>query len=151
EYSAVHDSRARPEHRHLERLGLDGTAVYRRDDPVILQFWPPWDYNCRCAVVPLTVADAAARGVKEAQEWLRTGQPPAAPAFVAPPPFSPPAGFAGPVRLSQGDPWVRYQGPRGGRGWRNARTGEVVYGDRPGGKDASPEGGRRRPTDAPAS
>lgn len=46
EYVAVHDSRARKEHLEMERRGLDGTAVYRRDDPIWQDFLPPWDYNC---------------------------------------------------------------------------------------------------------
>lgn len=30
--------------------------------------------------------------------------------------------------LAATDPWHAYQGPRGGRGWRNAVTGRIVYG-----------------------
>jgi len=102
EYNAVHDSRARPEHRAMETLGIDGTNVYRRDDPSMRKFLPPWDYNCRCAVVPLSIEDAAAKGVAEAREWLQTGVPPARPAWVAPPPFDPPADFAGPSGWTEG-------------------------------------------------
>jgi hypothetical protein len=29
----------------------------------------------------------------------------------------------------QGDDWVPYVGPRGGEGWKNPETGEVIYGD----------------------
>lgn len=96
EYNATHDSRTRPEHLRLESLGLNGTGIYRRDDPLWRSFLPPWDFNCRCAVVPLSVEDAAAKGVQEAQQWLANGRPPAYPAHVLPPPFSPPAGWAGP-------------------------------------------------------
>lgn len=39
-------------------------------------------------------------------------------------------------RFDQGD-WQPFEGDRGGRGWRNARTGTVVYGDRPGGDGAA--------------
>lgn len=90
-YSAIHDGRARPEHLKMEQLGLDGTAVYRRDDPVMQRgrYLPPWGYNCRCATTPLTVKEAARRGVKEAQLWLETGVEPASPAFVDTPPFPP--------------------------------------------------------------
>ena len=45
-YSATHDGRVRDEHLAMEKLGLNGTAVYRRDDPVIQKFWPPWSWNC---------------------------------------------------------------------------------------------------------
>lgn len=51
-------------------------------------------HNCRCLVIPLTVDDAAARGVKEAIRWRDTGEPPARPQFVKPPPFSLPKGWA---------------------------------------------------------
>lgn len=102
EYTATHDSRTREEHLAMETLGIDGTAVYRRDDPVMRRFLPPWDYNCRCAVVPLSIEDAARRGVNEAREWLQTGIPPARPAWVQHPPFDPPANFAGPSGWVEG-------------------------------------------------
>lgn len=86
-YSATHDGRVRPEHLAMERLGLNGTAVYRADDPVWNRFYPPWGFRCRCIVIPLSIADAAARGVREAREWNRTGIPPAVPEFVPAPPF----------------------------------------------------------------
>lgn len=46
EYFATHDARVRPEHLALEKLGLDGTGIYRRDDPVWDLFTPPWGFNC---------------------------------------------------------------------------------------------------------
>lgn len=92
-YHAVHDSRVRPEHLALERHGLNGTNIYRRDDPIWERFTPPWDYQCRCAIIPMTIEDAARAGVHEAQEWLRTGLPPSTPEWVTPPPFSPPEGW----------------------------------------------------------
>lgn len=92
-YTAVHDSRVDVEHLAMESLGIDGTAVYYKDDPVIRRFWPPWRWNCRCAVIPLSIEDAALRGVKEAQQWIRTGRPPAARTYVAEPPFSLPKGW----------------------------------------------------------
>lgn len=96
EYHAVHDSRARPEHREMESLGIQGTNVYRRDDPVWQTFLPPWDYQCRCAVIPLSLEDAAGKGIREAQQWLESGAPPVQPAWVSRPPFEPSPGFAGP-------------------------------------------------------
>ncbi len=80
-YIAVHDRRTRDDHAALEHLGLNGTNIYRADDPFWDYFTPPWDYNCRCGVELLTVEQAAARGVKEAQEWLRTGRPPVNPEY----------------------------------------------------------------------
>lgn len=72
-YYAIHDDRARPEHLRLERLGLDGTNVYHKNDPVWLMFRPPWDWNCRCGWNPLSIRRAAAKGVRFAQQWLETG------------------------------------------------------------------------------
>lgn len=92
-YSATHDIRVRKEHLMMETLGLDGTAVYRADDPVWDLFYPPWAWNCRCVVIPLSVEDAAERGVREAQRWLRSGRPPDVPEFVPPLPFAPPPGW----------------------------------------------------------
>jgi len=100
-YHAVHDSRVRPEHLKMEELGLDGTNVYRKDDPIWDKFTPPWDFNCRCALVPLTVEDAAKLGVREAHDWATSGVPPERPQWVADPPFDAPEGFEG-VRLSFG-------------------------------------------------
>lgn len=75
-YHAVHDGRVRLEHLALESLGIDGTNVYRRDDPFWDRFTPPNGYNCRCGVTLVTIDGAARAGVREAQEWLRTGNKP---------------------------------------------------------------------------
>lgn len=76
EYLPIRDSRTRPEHLALETLGLSGTGVYRADDPFWGIFRPPWDYQCRCSDNLLTIEAAARKGVKEAQEWQRTGVKP---------------------------------------------------------------------------
>ena len=44
-YSAVHDSRTEDTHLEMEHLGIQHTAVYRRDDPVWERFFPPWRWN----------------------------------------------------------------------------------------------------------
>lgn len=42
---------------------------------------------------------------------------------------------------SQADPWVRYQGPDGGKGWKNSSTGEVIYQEhKPGSAGGAGEG-----------
>lgn len=70
-YFATHDRpRVRVEHLALEKLGLNKTAIYRADDPVWMMFRPPWDFGCRCSWSPITVKQAARRGVKEAIDWL---------------------------------------------------------------------------------
>ena len=94
-YDATHDSRVRPDHLALERCGIQGTNVYRCDDPVVRRYWAPWGYNCRCVCRLLTVEDAAAAGVTEAREWMRTGRPPDEPAFVPDPGFPLPKGWPG--------------------------------------------------------
>jgi len=78
-YSAIHDERTRDDHIRLEKTGLNGTAIYHKDDPAWLQFSPPWSWQCRCAAggVPLTIERAASMGVKEAKEWVKTGIEPA--------------------------------------------------------------------------
>ena len=76
QYLPIYDGRVRHEHLALGKLGIDGTDVYRREDPIWDLFTPPWDYNCRCGVNLLTIDQAARLGVKEAQEWLRTGRKP---------------------------------------------------------------------------
>lgn len=81
EYIPVHDGRTRHTHRMLGHLGLNGTGIYRSDDPIWDSFTPPWDYNCRCGVRLLTLEQAAAAGVTEAQEWLRTGRAPLQPEY----------------------------------------------------------------------
>lgn len=91
-FEAIHDARARHDHLAMEHLGLDGTNVYHKDDPTWAKFRPPFAWNCRCGWNHLTVEQAARKGVREAQEWLRTGNEPAH-EWVAPPPFSPPAGW----------------------------------------------------------
>ncbi len=92
-YSATHDSRVRPDHLALETLGLNGTAVYRADDPIWDLYYPPWAWQCRCVVIPYSIADAARAGVREAVEWERTGVPPARPEYVRPPGFPLPKGW----------------------------------------------------------
>lgn len=91
-YAATHDARCRRTHLALEHYGLDSTAVYHKSDPTWLRFRPPWEWGCRCDWVAIDVATAARMGVREAQEWQRTGVEPAHPPVQAPP-FAPPASW----------------------------------------------------------
>lgn len=75
-YYAIRDDRVRDEHLELEKMGLDGTNVFYADDPVWQMFRPPWDWNCRCGFTPLSIRQAARKGVREAQQWLDTGVEP---------------------------------------------------------------------------
>jgi SPP1 gp7 family putative phage head morphogenesis protein len=100
-YLATHDARTRHEHRALEELGLNGTNVYRTDDPFWDRFTPPIDYNCRCGKQPLTIEAAARKGVREAKEWLETGVAPYQPEWrYQDIPFTPKAGFGSRGRVA---------------------------------------------------
>ena len=92
-YYAIHDDRVREEHLGMETRGIQGTNIYRRDDPVFQLFRPPWDYCCRCGWRAVSVREAARLGIEEAQRWLATGQPPLRPHHVEMPPWSPRDGF----------------------------------------------------------
>jgi len=83
-YVAIHDGRVRQTHLECETHGLDGTNVYRADDPFWEKHRPPWEYNCRCMSYPMTLDKAAAAGVSEAKEWMRTGRPPVDPEYRGP-------------------------------------------------------------------
>jgi len=92
-WHATRDGRVRPDHLAMEAAGIAGTNVYRADDPQIRRAWPPCGWNCRCVVRPVTLEDAAAAGVPEARVWLRTGTPPARPAWVESVPVIVPRGW----------------------------------------------------------
>lgn len=86
-YFAIRDDRVRDDHLWFETGGLSGTNVYRRTDPVIRKFRPPWSWNCRCQLIAYTIEQAARAGVAEAIEWQKTGIEPFPAAKVAHPPF----------------------------------------------------------------
>jgi SPP1 gp7 family putative phage head morphogenesis protein len=65
--------------------GIGRSAVYRRDDPVWARLRPPRHPNCRCGQNPLTLREAARRGIPEAVKWSKSGKPPTSPAWVAMP------------------------------------------------------------------
>ncbi len=55
EYSAVMDSRTRPDHAALDGLRLP------KDDPFWNSHYPPWDFNCRCVVISVFPEDELER------------------------------------------------------------------------------------------
>lgn len=82
-YDARHDPpRVRLDHLAMEKLGIQGTNIYRRDDPIWDTFWPPWDYNCRCSITPVSVQTAALAGIEEAKRIL-AGETVVVPTHVA--------------------------------------------------------------------
>jgi uncharacterized protein with gpF-like domain len=52
QYWTVGDIRVRPGHAELDGF------IARAIDPVWRKVYPPWDFNCRCSVVPLTEEEA---------------------------------------------------------------------------------------------
>jgi hypothetical protein len=78
----IRDDRVRPWHLALEKAGIDGTNVYNASDPTWSVIRPPSDFSCRCGWAGMSIEQAAAAGVREAQRWLDTGNPPATPAHV---------------------------------------------------------------------
>lgn len=100
EYLPIDDGRVRDDHFELGSLGLDGTGIYWRDDPMWRHFRPPWDFNCRCGVNLLTREQAASRGVRAAQEWIDTGAEPQHESRLDFIPFRPTNDFVGPTGFS---------------------------------------------------
>jgi ADP-ribosyltransferase exoenzyme/Phage Mu protein F like protein len=136
EASAIHDDRVRPEHLEIEKIGIEGGPIFRINDPVFQTFRGPWDFNCRCSWIPLTIMQAAERGVSEAKKWASEGVEPTPPAFVQFPSFRPPEGFQRAlegmplsIRLSVEMPLAMdqfgiYHGPESpGAGWVNVGEG----------------------------
>lgn len=68
-------------HVTLESSGLNGTNIYRRDDPVWVYFTPPWEPGCGCTTTIATVDAAADAGVSEAIQWRKTDAPPTHPEY----------------------------------------------------------------------
>lgn len=89
----IRDSRLTELCRVISESGIQGTAIYRRDDPVWRHFRTPRHWQDRCGTRLLSIEDAARRGIEEAKIWLETGQPPANPAYVPWPPVSLPSGW----------------------------------------------------------
>lgn len=57
--ASTHDTRTRPEHREMDGfVARRGTPEYN----VLMRLVKDW--NCRCAIIPLTAADAEQRGIK---------------------------------------------------------------------------------------
>lgn len=75
----IRDNRVRDWHLALNTNGLDGTNIYRADDPIWQVIRPPSAWGCRGGWGPISIEQAAAAGVKEAIRWLETGNPPTRP------------------------------------------------------------------------
>lgn len=56
--------------------GLQHTGIFRSDDPVYRYYLAPRHWRCRCGRSPMTLGQAARRGIKTAQRWLETGVDP---------------------------------------------------------------------------
>ncbi|MBI4643997.1 MAG: minor capsid protein, partial [Deltaproteobacteria bacterium] len=75
-YSAVMDGRTRPAHARLHGL------VLPLNHPFWKTYWPPWDYNCRCAAITLGQGEMESQGLKVSTETA--GLPTAAKNFQSP-------------------------------------------------------------------
>ena len=93
----IRDDRLTKLCRIIAQSGLNGTGVFRADDPMWKKFKPPRYPGCRCGTVYLTFEMAAKRGVREAQEWLESGEAPTQPEWVPHPPVVLPPGWARPT------------------------------------------------------
>jgi SPP1 gp7 family putative phage head morphogenesis protein len=76
-YSAVMDGRTRPSHAALHGL------VYPLDHPFWQTYWPPWDYNCRCAALTLSLWEVEHQGLT-VQQTMGANLPPPAKKFTSP-------------------------------------------------------------------
>lgn len=92
-WAATRDGRVRPDHLAMETSGIQGSDIYRCDDPQLRRVWPPCSWNCRCIVIPTDVETAAAAGIYEARQWLLTGIPPVEPVWVQSVPVELPDGW----------------------------------------------------------
>ena len=75
-YSAVMDGRTRPRHAALHGL------VFPLDHPFWKTYWPPWDYNCRCAAITLNAEQVEKEGLTVRRELPPDLPPPGK--FVSP-------------------------------------------------------------------
>jgi uncharacterized protein with gpF-like domain len=66
QYWTVGDLRVRPGHAELD--GFTARAI----DPVWRRIYPPWDFNCRCSVVPIPADEAPAGSDEGGLERLGT-------------------------------------------------------------------------------
>ena len=93
----IYDSRLSELCRVVAQSGIQGTNIFRVDDPVWKKYQNPRHFKCRCGRVYLTIEQAAARGIKEAIRWLSSGRPPQTPAFVKNPAVDLPKGWTRPT------------------------------------------------------
>lgn len=78
----VLDSRISDLCKTMHGRGIQGTDIFLRDDPEWQRLRPTRHWNCRCAAAYLSVREAARKGIRYAQDWLRRGQRPPNPPYV---------------------------------------------------------------------
>lgn len=82
ENQAIWDSNLTELCEAVTKNGINGTAIFRRDDVFWIKFKCPRHWRCRCNPRYLTVEQAAKKGVPEAKIWHATQRPPTIPTFV---------------------------------------------------------------------
>ncbi len=70
------DSRVTPLCALMQVSGIQGTNIYLADDSEYQRLKPLRHWNCRHSATPLSVADAARRGIVYAQQWMAEGKRP---------------------------------------------------------------------------
>lgn len=70
----------------MAKSGIDRSNIYLAEDPVwVTMGATPRHFNCRCSSQPLTIREAARKGIQHAIEWLDSGENPSWSAFVPQP------------------------------------------------------------------
>ena len=91
QWDPVGDGRTHGHHNAMQFLGIQGTAIYRYDDPVMrprIRRESQGKPVCRCGMCNLSLSDAVAAGIQEAIDWEQTGKRPKEKAWVTLP-FNP--------------------------------------------------------------
>lgn len=102
EMSPIRDSRLTELCRLVSESGLENldgnrTAFFFVQDPVFRRFCAPRHWNCRCGTIYSTIERAARKGIRVANEWLKTGIQPVEHNLLVPYPNAElPAGWISP-------------------------------------------------------
>lgn len=91
---SINDSRRTELCRRIGQSGIQGSNIFRVDDPVWQRFRPLRHWRCRCNATYMSIEDAAKRGIHEAVLWRQSGVEPTSPAWVPWPDIDLPNGWA---------------------------------------------------------
>jgi hypothetical protein len=94
--SIIDDSRVTDLCRVFNKSGIAKTNIFLRADPVYQAYKAPRHHGCRCSRIPMSIEDAARRGLAYAREWIKSGVQPQPPAYVPTPSVTLPPGWVSP-------------------------------------------------------